>query len=78
MANRASLDHPRHPLDPSPDHVSPCPATDPEKHGIPLSNDKGAAESTCEASLDGATGVNKAEAAALIWSKNALYAMYAW
>ncbi|KAK1143735.1 Siderochrome iron transporter 2 [Aspergillus melleus] len=75
MANCISLDHRRLSLDPSPDHVNTAPSTDAEKHGFPGTNDKGAQQRTLETTEDAAIGVNKAEAAALVWSKNALWAM---
>ncbi|KAI9043627.1 putative siderochrome-iron transporter [Aspergillus affinis] len=78
MANRASLDHRRNSLDPSPDHVNTTATTDPEKYGYPGTNDKGVQEGTLDTPEDGAIGVNKAEAAALVWNRNALWAMYAW
>ncbi|KAH8431052.1 uncharacterized protein LDX57_008713 [Aspergillus melleus] len=61
-----------------PDHVNTAPSTDAEKHGFSGTNGKGAQERPLETTEDGAIGVNKAEAAALVWSKNALWAMYAW
>ncbi|PLB53195.1 putative siderochrome-iron transporter [Aspergillus steynii IBT 23096] len=64
-------------LDPSQD-ASTTPAPDPEKNGIPVSNENHSQEGLDETPGEKSTGVNKAEAAALVWSKQALYAMYAW
>ena len=64
-------------MDPSLGNASPTPVSDPEKSGTRASkeNDSQGGLITPD---DGSTGVNKAEAAALVWSKKALYAMYAW
>ncbi|RAL17383.1 putative siderochrome-iron transporter [Aspergillus homomorphus CBS 101889] len=53
-------------------------ATDPEKHGLPAANDKEAQRKVDEEVKDGATGVNKVEAAAFVWSRKTLLVIYAW
>ncbi|KAE8392532.1 putative siderochrome-iron transporter [Aspergillus alliaceus] len=64
-------------LHPSSGPVSTTPASDP-KPGLPALKEKEAQGDTNEVAQNGAAGVERAEAAALVWSKNALYAIYAW
>ncbi|KAE8381788.1 major facilitator superfamily domain-containing protein [Aspergillus bertholletiae] len=65
-------------IDPSSAPVSMMSASDPEKPTVPALNEKEVQGRTDQPAQDEAAGVGKAEAAALVWSKNALYAIYAW
>ena len=60
------------------DSGSTTPAPDPEKPSQSASNEREAPERINKVEGYGAAGVEKAEAAALVWSKTALWAIYAW
>lgn len=65
-------------LNASPDQVTTTPAADPEKPSLPSPDAKELQERTRDLADSEATGVKKAEAAALVWSKPALWGIYAW
>ncbi|RAH84956.1 MFS general substrate transporter [Aspergillus japonicus CBS 114.51] len=75
MASRASLDRTRVHQTSSADQVT---TSDPERHDHPTSNDKEAQGQVSETMENGATGVNKVEAAAYVWTKKTLLVIYAW
>jgi hypothetical protein len=51
---------------------------DPEKFNPQAQNEKDPKEDATELADNAAAGVRKVEAAALVWTKPMLYAIYAW
>ncbi|KAL2851027.1 putative siderochrome-iron transporter [Aspergillus pseudoustus] len=62
----------------SSEKIATAPAADLEKSGLPRPEQKDAKDTATEVADNEAVGVRKVEAAALVWSKPALYAIYAW
>ncbi|KAB8272193.1 major facilitator superfamily domain-containing protein [Aspergillus minisclerotigenes] len=78
MMNLPSLNHTQLAPNVSPDQVTTAPAADPGKPSLPSPDAKELQERTTDLPDSEATGVKKAEAAALVWSKPALWGIYAW
>jgi hypothetical protein len=58
--------------------LTTAPATDPEKPTLPTANEREPDERTSDIVNGEAAGVKKAEAAALVWNRTTLLAIYAW
>ncbi|KNG89422.1 siderochrome-iron transporter [Aspergillus nomiae NRRL 13137] len=78
MVGAASLNPVQPAVNPALDPVSTTPVLDPEKPSLSASNEREGPERINKIAEHRAAGVEKAEAAALVWNKNALWAIYAW
>ncbi|KAF7593552.1 hypothetical protein BBP40_011280 [Aspergillus hancockii] len=78
MMNLTSLNRTQLAPDTSPDQVTTAPEANPEKPSLPTPDAKEPQERTTDLADNEAAGVKKAEAAALVWNKTALWGIYAW
>ncbi|KAE8158059.1 hypothetical protein BDV40DRAFT_276759 [Aspergillus tamarii] len=78
MVGAASLNSTRLATNPVLDQVHTTSVPDPEKRSRSVSNRKEVPQRIKKIEENGAVGIEKTEAAALVWSKNALWATYAW
>jgi hypothetical protein len=62
----------------STEEVATAPVADPEKSSHQAQHEKDPKEDATELANNEAVGVRKVEAAALVWTKLVLYAIYAW
>ncbi|KAE8422645.1 hypothetical protein BDV36DRAFT_211012 [Aspergillus pseudocaelatus] len=78
MVGATSLNSTRLAVDPVLEQVHTTTVPDPEKPSRSASHEKEVPQRINKIEKNGAAGVEKGEAAALVWSKNALWAIYAW
>ncbi|OOO06537.1 Mg2 transporter protein CorA family protein [Aspergillus oryzae] len=78
MVGAASLNSTQLAVDSVLGQVNTTTVPEPEKPSLSAPNEEEVPERINKTEGNGAAGVKKAEAAALVWSKNALWAIYAW